>query len=172
MDIPYIIGQIIGVLAMATFLISYQCAESEKMLKLQCLAVLEMCVHYLLIGATSGLVLNVVCLLRNLCYSNRDKKFFSWKGLPICFAVAIGGIGLLSWEDYYSIFIVAGLVINTLCLAITDTQKVRYSILVSCPLIFIYDVFVFSIGGMANEALSFLSALIGIVRLRKKDRSN
>lgn len=168
MDTPFIIGQIIGVIAVTIFFISYQAKEQKKLMTLQCVAVFAMCLHYLFIDATSGLTLNVVCLVRNICYANRDKKFLSGKWLPIFFAVVIGVIGIICWESYYSIFIVAGLVINTLCLSLPDTQQVRKSILITCPLVFIYDVFVLSIGGMVNEAISFVSALIGIIRLKKK----
>ena len=168
MNIPFIIGQVIGIIAMAIFFISYQAQEQKKLMTIQCVAIVAMCLHYLLIDATSGLMLNIVCFVRNLCYANRDKKFFSGKWIPVFFAVVVGTIGVLSWEAYYSIFIVSGLVINTLCLSIPDTQKVRKSILITCPLVFTYDVFVLSIGGMANEALSFISALIGIIRLKKK----
>ena len=167
MDIPFIIGQIVGIIAMAVFFVSYQCKDAKKLMTLQCLAVVAMCLHYLLINAFAGLTLNIVCLVRNICYANRDKKFLSGKWLPIFFAVAVGVAGILSWESYYSAFLVVGLIFNTICLALPDTQKVRYSMLVSCPLVFTYDVFVLSIGCMANEALSFFSSVIGIIRMRK-----
>ena len=162
-----IIGQIIGIVAMAIFFISYQAKEPKKLLALQCVAISAMCLHYFFIGAMSGFVLNAIGLIRNICYANRDKKFLSGKWLPIFFAVLIGVVGILFWESYYSVFIIIGLVINTLCLAIPDTQKVRASVLITCPLVFTYDVFVFSIGGMSNEAISFTSAAIGLIRLRK-----
>ncbi len=170
MDIPFIIGQIIGVIAMAIFFVSYQCKEQHKLMVIQCIAVLSICVHYLLIGATSGLILNVICLIRNICYANRDKKLLSGRWVPIFFAVAVGTVGILSWEAYYSVFIVVGLVVNTLCLSFKDTQKLRYSILITSPLVFTYDVFVMSVGGMANEALAVTSSVIGIIRVKKESK--
>ena len=169
MPIPYIIGQIIGIIAMAIFFISYQFKDAKKLMTFQCIAVLTICIHYLLIGATSGLLLNVVCLIRNICYAHRDKKFLSWKWIPIFFATVVGIVGILSWQAYYSIFIVLGLIINTLFLGQTDTQKLRYSILVTSPLVFIYNVFVLSIGGMANEVLAITSSIIGIIRIKKQN---
>lgn len=172
MDLPFIIGQIIGVIAMAIFFISYQCKDPKKLLTIQCIGVFAMCTHYLLIGATSGLVLNIVCLLRNLCFANRDKKFLSAKWIPIFFAALTGAVGIFFWEAYYSIFIVVPLIINTIFLSLPDTQKLRYSILVTSPLVFIYDAFVISVGGMANESLTVISSVIGIVRHRKKLNEN
>lgn len=76
--------------------------------------------------------------------------------------------GLMTWQGYYSLYVIAGVAINTLCLAFTDTQKTRASILVSSPLVLIYDVFVMSIGGIINESVVIVSPIIGIVRFKKK----
>ena len=172
MGFTYILGQIIGVIAMAILFISYQFKDQKKLITVQTIGVLGMCVHYLLINATLGLTINIVCLVRNLCYANRDKKFLSGKWVPIFFAVVAGAVGFLSWEDYYSLFIILGIVINTLCFALSDTQKLRYSILITSPLVFIYDIFVLSIGGMANEALTVVSAIIGIVRINQAKKKS
>ena len=48
-----------------------------------------------------------------------------------------------------------------------DPQNIRKSILVTSPLVLIYNIFEFSIGGIANESLSIVSSLIGIVRDKK-----
>lgn len=172
MTIPYIIGQIIGIIAMAILFISYQCKEAKKLLVIQCIGVVTICIHYLLIGATAGLVLNIVCLVRNICYANRDKKLLSEIWVPIFFSVAMGIIGIMSWQGYYSIFIIAGLIINTLFLSQPNTQLLRYSILLTSPLVFTYDAFVLSWGGMANEALTVASAAIGIIRIKKQNKKD
>ena len=171
MTIPYIIGQIIGIIAMAIFFISYQFKEAKKLMVFQCLAVVSICIHYLLIGATSGLILNLVCLARNICYANRDKRLLSGIWVPIFFCIAMGIVGILSWQDYYSIFIITGLIINTIFLSQPNTQILRYSILLTSPLVFTYDVFVLSVGGMANEALAVTSSIIGIIRVKKESKS-
>ena len=172
MGFPYVLGQIIGVIAMAILFISYQFKDQKKLITVQTIGVLAMCVHYLLIEATSGLVLNIICLMRNICYANRDKKILSGVWVPIFFAATVAAVGFLSWESYYSLFIIAGLVINTLYLSGKDTQKLRYSILLTSPLVFIYDIFVLSIGGMANEALTVVSAIIGIVRINQAKKKS
>jgi hypothetical protein len=172
MTIPYIIGQIIGIISMAIFFVSYQCKEAKKLMLLQCVAVAAMCTHYLLIGATSGLVLNTVCLVRNICYANRDKKFLSGNWVPIFFCTTMGIVGIISWQDYYSIFILVALIINTAFLSQPNTQYLRYSILLTSPLVFIYDVFVLSWGGMANETLAITSSVIGIIRLKQENKKS
>lgn len=168
MPISYIIGQILGIVAVAIFFISYQVKNQKTLLVVQTLATAVYCVHYLLIGATSGLTLNIVCIIRNLAYYFRDKPILRGKWVPYFFAAVICVIGAFSWQGYYSLFIIIGLAINTVCLSMTDTQKVRYSVLLTCSLVLTYNVFAHSIGGVISEFVSICSAAIGIIRYRRK----
>ena len=42
-------------------------------------------------------------------------------------------------------------------------QILRYSLLVTCVMVLIYNVNVFTIGGILNEIVSFVSAAVGII---------
>ena len=170
MDDPiYLIGQFFGVIAVILGFVTYQVRTQKMLLLVHILTTLVFVIHYLLIGAMSGMALNVVAMVRDLVYSRRDLKIFSGKGWPIVFAVIMGIMGLLSWQDWYSVFVVLGLVINSLCMAFQDPQKIRKSILVTSPLVLIYDGFALSVGGMVYESVAIVSALVGILRFRKQN---
>lgn len=164
----YIIGQIFGIIAVILGFVTYQVRTQKKLLFVQILTTLVFVIHYLLIGAVSGMALNMVAMVRNIVYSRRDLKIFSGKGWPAIFAVIMGIMGLLSWQGWYSVFVVLGLVINSLCMAFKDPQKIRKSILVTSPLVLIYDAFALSVGGMIYESVAIVSALVGILRFRKE----
>ena len=164
----YIIGQIFGIIAVILGFVTYQVRTQKKLLFVQILTTLVFVIHYLLIGAVSGMALNMVAMVRNIVYSRRDLKIFSCKGWPAIFAVIMGIMGLLSWQGWYSVFVVLGLVINSLCMAFKDPQKIRKSILVTSPLVLIYDAFALSVGGMIYESVAIVSALVGILRFRKE----
>ena len=164
----YIIGQIFGIIAVILGFVTYQVRTQKKLLFVQILTTLVFVIHYLLIGAVSGMALNMVAMVRNIVYSRRDLKIFSSKGWPATFAVIMGIMGLLSWQGWYSVFVVLGLVINSLCMAFKDPQKIRKSILVTSPLVLIYDAFALSVGGMIYESVAIVSALVGILRFRKE----
>lgn len=66
---------------------------------------------------------------------------------------------------------IVALPVNTVCLSFGKPQLLRKSILFTCTLILIYNIFIRSIGGMANETLGIVSSIIGIVRFRKDKRS-
>lgn len=167
MNIIALIGQIIGLGAMAILCLSYQTGDRKKLLIMQTVGTGLFCVHYLLIGAVSALWLNVVCFCRNIVYYFKDRHPLIEKGAPVLFAVIMAVMGVFSWENLFSLFIVVGLVINTLCLSFTDPQRIRYSLLVSSPLVLIYDFTALTWGGIINETLTVISALIGIIRFHK-----
>lgn len=167
MDWINLLGQLMGLIAVALGFVTFQMRTQKQLLVVQIATAVAFCTHYYLIGATSGLMLNLLALVRNIAYYFKEKPLFSGKKCPIFFAVAMGIMGLISWQDYYSIFIVLGLVINSYCLSFADPQNIRKSILVSSPLVLIYDAFVFSIGGTIYESVAIVSALIGMLRYRK-----
>ena len=79
----------------------------------------------------------------------------------------MGAVSIFTWEGYHSLFIILGIMINTVCLGVCDSQKLRYSILLTCPMIFVYNVFAGAYAGMLNESISTVSAAVGIVRYIK-----
>lgn len=164
----FLIGQIFGIIAVILGFITYQVRTQKALLTTHIFTALVFVIHYLLIGAMSGMALNIVSLIRNLVYSRRDLKIFSGKAWPVIFAVIMGIMGLLSWQGWYSIFVVLGLVINSLCMSFKDPQNIRKSILVTSPLVLTYDAFALSIGGMIYESVAIISAVIGIVRYSKQ----
>ena len=66
------------------------------------------------------------------------------------------------------VYVVLGLVINTLCFSLPNPQNIRKSILVTSPLVLIYDIFVLSIGGAIYESVAIISSIIGIIAHNKK----
>ena len=168
MELSMIAGQIMGFVAVVLGFVSFQMRTQKQLLVVQTATTIAFCIHYYLIGANSGLMLNLLGIARNLAYYHKDLPLFSGKKCPIFFAVVMGIVGLLSWQGYYSIFILLGLVINTLCLSFTDPQKIRRSILVTSPMVLIYDAFVMSVGGVIYESVVIISSIIGIIRYRKQ----
>jgi len=167
MDIV-ILGQIMGFVAVVLGFVSFQMRTQKQLLVVQIATTIAFCLHYWLIGATSGMMMNLLGIVRNIAYYHKDKKIFSGKKCPIFFGVVMAIVGILSWQGYYSIFVLLGLVINTVCLSFTNPQNTRKSILVSSPLVLVYDVFVQSIGGIVYESVVIVSSIIGIVRYKKR----
>ena len=167
LNIIYLIGQLFGVVAVILGFVSYQMKTSKGLKLAQMSTSVVFCIHYCLIGARSAFAMNIVSSVRNYVYSNSDKKIFSYKIYPILFAVITAFMGFMSWEGAHSLFVIAGLVINTLAMSMKNPQSIRKSILISSPLVIIYDIFVKSFGGLVYEVVAIVSAIIGIIRYRK-----
>ena len=149
--------------------VSYQLKTQKQVLFCQAIVGAVFLVHYFLIGAVSGMAMNVISLIRNTIYAIRGGKNDSKadKMIPIVFTVLMGIMGILSWSEWYSIFVFLGLVINSYCMSFSDPQNIRKSILVTSPLVLIYDIFALSIGGAIYESVAVVSSVIGIVRMKK-----
>ena len=85
----------------------------------------------------------------------------------VAIGLMMGVLSLFSWDGYHSLLIAVGLMINTLCMGLFDAQDLRKSVLITCPMVLIYNVFELSYSGMINESISLISAAIGILRYKK-----
>ena len=166
-----LIAQVLGIVGVVFYFFALQAKTYKTLMIIQSITASIFCVHYFLLNATSALALNIVIILRNFVYYNNDKKFFSCKLFPLIFAAIMVGISVFSWEDYYSLFIIAGLALNTLFSALPNSQTIRKSILITSPLVLIYNIFVFSIGGIINETVAIISSIIGIIRYKKAEKT-
>lgn len=167
MTVMEFIGQIFGLIAVVISFVAYQMSTQKKILFMNMLVTVAILLNYAFLGATTGVILNVVCFIRNIIFMNRDKKIFSYKFYPYLLMVIIGGLSFLTSEGAHSILITIGLIINTFALSLTNPQATRYCMAISCSFIFAYNIFVFSIGGMINEAVAIISSILGIIRYRK-----
>ena len=162
-----IIGQLIGIAAPILTVISYQMNTKRSVLLTLTGATVATCISYFLLGATSGFVLNIACLLRNFCCFFVKEKTKGSYIIAAVFAVIMSILGIYSWQGIHSLLIIAGLVINTVFVSIGVPQWLRKSILLTSTLVLIYNIIEFSVGGSANEALAIGSSVVGIIRFRK-----
>lgn len=85
------------------------------------------------------------------------------------FAVLYVLLGALAWQGWFSLMPIISLLINTYFMSKGDPQLVRKSILVSSPIMIVYDVLVASCGGILFESVIIISSLIGVLRYRRED---
>ena len=76
-------------------------------------------------------------------------------------------IWVFSWESWHSILVLLSLAINSFCTGACSPQNFRKSLLLTCSLALIYNVIVFSIGGMINEVVSIYLSDAGMEEITK-----
>lgn len=163
-----LIGQALGILATIITVISYQMNTKKSLLLVQTAATTCTCLAYFFLGAASGFALNVVCIIRNIVfYFQKDSgKVHTISSLLLAGAMVV--LGALSWQGPVSLLIISALAANTIFMSFGNPQLLRKSILGTSSLVLLYNVFVFSLGGIANEGLSIVSSAVGIVRFRRE----
>ncbi len=160
-------GQILGWLAAFLTFLSYQCKEQKKLIFIQILSAASLCVSYLLLGAYSGMVLNVVCILRNVIIYKKNVKFFSYSFWPYVLTLTMGLTGIFSWQGHMSLLIIVALMINTIFIYMPNIQNLRKSILLTSTMVILYNVYYSVWGGVTNELIAIVSSAIGLYRYRK-----
>ena len=162
----YIIGQSCGILAVLLGFISFQSRSPRGIILFQLSAALVFAVHYTLIAAPTAVALNLLAAANCIfCYFRDKRGSRSRIGSWVLVALVIIA-SLLTWEGWYSVAIMVGLVFNTLSLALDDPQKTRGFMFVKAPLCFLYNLAVGSLGGMVYECTVLTSSVIGLIRNR------
>ena len=166
-----ILGQGFGILAPILTVISYQLNTKKSILLAQTASSFFTAVGYFFLGATSGCVLNVICLVRNFAYLFLKEK--SKLRIPVVSLLSLSMVvfGALTWQGPQSLLIMIALAVNTVYLSFGKPQLLRKSILLTSSMMIVYNLIVFSVGGLLNESLAVASSVVGIIRFRKDERA-
>lgn len=159
-----LVGQIVGIIATILMAISYQANTKRSILIIQTVAIIGLGTNYLLLGAISGFALNIVCLVRNVAFYYMREGTTVHRASTVTLMLALIVVGIVTWEDIMSIFILVALTLNTFFMSIGKPQVLRASILLTSSLILVYAISSGSIGGIITEILSISSAIIGVIR--------
>lgn len=167
-----IIGQTLGILATVLTFVSYQVNKKRPLLIIQTLATISTCLSFLFLDAATGFALNIVCIVRNITYYFVERKSKLYYPSTALLTIAMVILGIISWQGPISLLMIMALAINTVILSFGRPQILRQSILVTSTMVIIYNISVFSIGGIANEAIAIISSVIGILRYSKVNTKN
>ena len=172
-DNIFIIAQMLGVLAIILGFINYIVKTRGQVLFVNSVTTVCFVLHYLCLGAWAGMVMNLIACIRNIVYYYTGKDGKVSKALSISFAVIMAALGistsLIAKEGLYFLFSVLALVINSIAMSFHNPNNIRKSILVTSPMVLVYNCFVFSVGGAVYESVAIISAIIGLLRHKKQE---
>lgn len=167
-----ILIQAIGFVAMFLTITAYQYKKRKHILLSQYSGNALWCVHYLLLGTYTAVLLNLINVLRGIVFSINKKwaKGIIWAYIfsAICIAA-----GILTYQNWYSILPIAANVLSTWALEIKHENTLRKVYIFSVPPWIAYNALVGSISGCASSAVTMLSLIVAIVRydrLEKKEK--
>ena len=183
MNIPEILAQAFGIIAMAAIVLSYQCKNKKTLLCIQLVGNVFFAANMLMIGAYVGGLLNVIAIVRALVYMKKESL-----KLPISVVNSI--FIFLYFVSYALVFTVfgkeftltnaivemlpvIGMTALTFGFAGSNAKAVRLCSLINSPCWLIYNLVSFSIGGILCEVISLVSLATAIIRLDiKKKKKN
>ena len=164
--------QAIGIVAMAVGAIGLAQKNTRTIVLIQTFSTALFAIHYFLLGAPAGAMLNALSMVRNLIIKQKHKKWANpkiWVPITICaFAVAV----FLSGDGLLGILPLAGCIFLTIGLNIDDGKIARRYLFLSSPLWLIYNVINESVGGVIAETINICSILSAVIRFDIKWRKN
>ena len=170
MDLNYVLSQVFVILAVVCLGTTYLLKDKRIILLLSILVAIFYGLEYLFLGALTGLLMNIVSVIRNIWFyiNAKKKKKNSIIVLIVLFIIAIG-LGLMSFKNIFSIFPIISTLLYTYSIWQDDVKKYRW-IAIPMSLSWItYNISVSSIFGVITEIILLIFEIIGIVKLRRKN---
>jgi len=158
-----IIAQIIGFIGTVLLVTSYQINSHRGILHLQRYSGICFTIHFFMLGAYTGAVLNAVGIFRAIVFGS-DKKWAKnpiWKYLiSIAFAV----VTIFTWEGVISALMIIIMTLATFGFATENNTKKRLLVFPASPVWLYYNFTNGSIPGTITEIMNIISLVVGIVR--------
>ena len=161
-------AQVIGIIAFCLAVWSFQQNEHKKIVLLQLLANLCFTVHYFMLEAYTGALLNSIGLARSIVFIFKDKKWAASNWWLVFFSLVCAGAGIYTWDGFLTLLPMSAMILTTIAFGINNPKKTRLLSFPSSPLWLIYNLVNQSWGGVLTECFNMGSIIIGMLRF---DRS-
>lgn len=174
------IAQIISILGMIAFVVSYQFKSKSHVIFSQMIGCALFAISMFMLGGITGGLLNVVGIVRAAVFIALERTKLSKMPFNVLFFV-------LYWVSYVMTFTVfkmeptaRNIIVEMFPVFAMTAQAVGFSMkkakhirlcgFVSSPCFMTYNIFTLSIGGMICEGFSLVSIVIGLIKydLKKK----
>lgn len=165
-----IIGQICSFTGMVIVTASFQINTKRTLLVVQSISTLLFCLSYAFLGEITGSVLNAICLVRNFLFYFQKERTRLHNVTTALLVAAMVGAGAYFWAGPIDLLAILALGINTVFLSFGRPQLLRFSILVSSPIMAVYNGIVGAIFSLITEILVIGSSVVGIIRFRREKR--
>ncbi len=172
-------AQILSIAGLACVVGSYQQKKKSALIAVQATGGALFAIHYLILGAYAGFLLNTIAVLRGLVfYKERSAKACKiWVGIfiALCLAAyvltfAVFGTPATVTNLILELLPTIGMIVLTISFNMTHAGQIRIMGFVNSTCWIIYNIAHVSIGGIGCEILCFASIIIGILRydIKKK----
>lgn len=171
-----IIANVVGLLAIGVFNISYQFKKRMQMLLCTVASRLLFILQYVLLGSIQGAAMDIVATVVSLVAGKRDHRLMKkYMVLVIILAnVIVVGTGLLLYENIFSIFSILGVIFETSAFWLKSEKQIRIFSLLGAPCWMAFNIGCGAYAGAIGNVITLISIGVALVRydLRKPAKSD
>ncbi len=160
-------AHIFGVLAVITFLLSFQFKTRRNIIAVNLTSRILYILQYILLGAFEGAVLDFSGFVLSFFSRYKEKECVLKHSKPIIAGVIIllTAIGLCFYENIFSLFAIGGIVFEIVALWLTKEKNIRILSLFSAPCWLVYNLASSAYSSAAGSIFAIISILIAMARL-------
>ena len=167
-----LIPQIIGLLAVGTFLLSYQQKQRCNIIALNVLSRCLYIAQYLLLGAFAGAVLDVLGAIASVIAGKKHAGFIKRHTKAVMLSVnaciVVAGLVLAySNKNWIDLFSLAGVLLHTSAFWMSSEKRIRRVSLLGSPCWFVYNLLSRAYGSAIGDLLTIGSIVIAMIRHEK-----
>lgn len=158
-----IIAQVIGIVAAAISIGSFQFKNNKILFSLRAIASILFALNFFLIGAITAAILNainILCMVLML-YGENHRYII----IPISLCLMYTAAVVFTYEGILSILLLIAQLAFAISMWTADGLKIRIAqLFIASPIWLINNFVVFSIGGIITEVFAIVSVIVSIVR--------
>ena len=170
-------AHIFGVLAVITFLLSFQFKTRRNIIAVNLTSRLLYILQYICLGAFEGAVLDFMGLLLSFFAGLKEKEFITKhiKSIMVVNILLLLGVGFAMYQSIFSLFAILGIVFEIIALWLTKEKHIRVLSLIAAPFWFAYNLANTAYGSVVGNVFTMVSIGIAMARLdfnrKEKNRS-
>jgi len=177
MTIEYIISQILTVISYMFFASTYYAKDRKKVMPLNCVGKITIMIAYFLLGAWSGVAMQIVAIVRNIAFMINEKingksKKIDAADVIILLIVCIVSI-ILALNTYQGMFSLLPIIATLMYTYAVCQKNIKTYKLLGIPIEIlwtIYNIYIKSILGIALEFVMLSSCITGYVLEVKRSK--
>ena len=156
----------IGILGIIASIISFQCKKHSRLLLFRSANESLFALQYGLLGAYTGMAMNVIGVVRNIVFTELVKRKKSTVPARIAFGAVFVVFVAVTWAGFKSLLSGTAKVISTFAYGSTNFALTRVLIFITSTSWFGYNLLVKSYAGCACELLTIGSIIVSLIRYK------
>ena len=170
------IPQVIGLLAVATFFLSYQQKKRRDIIVLNVISRCLYILQYLLLGAIAGAVLDVLGAMSSMIAGKKDSPFVQ-KHTKLIFisvnvTIIVAGLAIcIAKRSLTDLLPIVGVLFHTCAFWLNDERMIRRVSLAGSPFWLVYNLISRAYGSAIGDVLTIISIISAMLKYRHRDRA-